>query len=59
MGILPKFKCKNFLKFKNILVLINDSECKKRLHGVWTAWFIVKWFTVADFLCAQSNVCQN
>ena len=32
-------------------------EGKKRRHGVWswTAWFIVKWFTVADFLDAQSN----
>ena len=57
MGILAKFQCKNFLKFKNILVLINDSECKKRLHGVWTAWFIVKWFTIAAWLFMRSKQC--
>ena len=48
------FQCKNFLKFKDVLVLINDSECKKRLHGVWTAWFIVKWFTALTFyICSK------
>ena len=31
---------------------VDDSEAKKRLHGVWTVWFIVEWFTVADFLYA-------
>ena len=29
---------------------VEDFEGKKRLHGVWKAWFIVKWVTVADFL---------
>ena len=38
---------------------VDDSEAKKRLHGVWTVWFIVEWFTVADFLYAWSNVYHN
>ena len=34
---------------------VDDSEGKKRVHGVWTVWFIVEWFTVADLLYPRSN----
>ena len=46
MSFLWKFHSKNFLKIQEF-ASVDDSEGKKRLHGVWTAWFIVKWFTVA------------
>ena len=52
------FSVRIFLKIQQCLS-VDDSEGKKSLHGVWTAWFIVKWLTVADFLYARSNVCHN
>ena len=48
LGVLLKFQCKNFLKIKEY-PSVDDSEAEKRLHGVWRVWFIVEWFTVADF----------
>ena len=47
MSFLWKFHGKNFLKIQEF-ASVDDSGGKKRLHGVWTAWFIVKWFTVAE-----------
>lgn len=58
LGVLLKFQCKNFLKIKEY-PSVDDSEAKKRLDGVWTVWFIVEWFTVADFLYARINVYHN
>ena len=46
--VLPEFQSKNFLPIQEH-PSVDDSEGKKRLHGVSTAWFIVKWFTVPDF----------
>ena len=50
-----KSKSKKFLKIQEC-PSVDDSEGKKRLHGVWTASSIVKWFTLADFLYARNNV---
>ena len=47
MSFLWKFHGKNFLKIQEF-ASVDDSESKKRLRGVWTAWFIAKWFTVAE-----------
>ena len=58
LGVLLKFQCKNFLKIKEF-PSVDDSEAKKRLDGVWTVWFIVEWFTVADFLYTRINVYHN
>ena len=52
---MPKFQSKNFLKIQEYNS-VDDSKGTKRLHGIWRAWFIVKWFTVVDFLPARSNV---
>ena len=35
LGVLLKFQSKNFLKIKEY-PSVDDSEAKKRLHGVWT-----------------------
>ena len=47
MSFLWKFHGENFLKIQEF-ASVDDSESKKRLRGVWTAWFIAKWFTVAE-----------
>ena len=44
---------KNSLKIQEY-PSVDDFEGKKRLHGVWKAWFIVKWVNVADFLYIRS-----
>ena len=53
--VLPKFHSKAFFK-RHEYPSADDFEGKKRLQGVYTALFIVKWFTVADFLYAQCYV---
>ena len=55
LGVLPKFQSKNFLKTREY-PSVDNSEGKKRLHGDWTAWFIVKRFTVVYVLYARSNI---
>ena len=52
LGVLPTFHSKAFLKIHEY-PSADDFKGKKRLHGVYTAWFIVKWFTVADFLSLE------
>ena len=48
------FRVRTFFKIQEY-PSVDDSEGKKRVHGVWTAWFIVEWFTVADLLYPWSN----
>ena len=44
---------KNSLKIQEY-PSVDNFEGKKRLHGAWKAWFIVKWVNVADFLYIRS-----
>ena len=47
--VLPKFQSKYFMQIQEHPSVDDSEGNKKRLHGVSTAWFIVKWFTVPDF----------